>query len=231
MKQGFSGSKVQRSGNLVEKISNDDSFTSSKERQKDLVALSHRLVILPRIDRITGQSIFMEYIEGHEELTEHNARQAGNALRLLHEQSDYQHPCMTGLDWLIQTANENLTQSNYSYQDFSGFKAEYPIDALIHSEPAQFIEKEDGTIVFIDIEGIGMGTHYQDLGSIYYMTVKDEKPGIFVAFMEGYQSTPIHIELRRLKKLAGLYSIAYAAFAEFEKRMEFGLRLLDETRK
>lgn len=231
MKQGFSGSKVQLVGNLVEKISSDESFTSSKQRQKDLSALSHKLDILPKIDHITGKSIFMEYVAGREEMTTDNALRAGKALRLLHEQTDYRHLCMTGLDWLIQLANENLAQCNGRYEDFSGFKGEYPIDALIHSEPGQFIEKEDGTIVFIDIEGIGMGSRYQDLGSIYYGTMTDENPGIFPAFMAGYQSTPIHIELWRVMRLAGLYSIAYARFAEYKKRVEFGLRLLDETRK
>ena len=228
MKQGHSGSKVQLTGNFVEKISSDESFTSSQERQKDLIALSQKLDILPSIDHFAGRSIYMEYIKGHEELTGHNARQAGKALRLLHEQRDYQHLCMKGLDWLIKMANENLARNHYSFRDFSTFKAEYPIDALIHAEPDQFIEKEDGTIVFIDIEGIGMGTRYQDLGSIYYLTMKDAKPVIFVSFMDGYQSIPIHIEPRRVKKLAGLYSIAYAAFAESEKRIEFGLRLLEE---
>jgi len=231
MKQGFSGSKLQLVGNLVEKISSDESFTSSKERQKDLLALSHKLDILPKIDHITGESIFMEYVVGREEMTTDNALQAGKALRLLHEQSDYQHLCMTGLDWLIQLASENLAQYNGRHEDFSGFKGEYPIDALIHSEPGQFIEKEDGTIVFIDIEGIGMGSRYQDLGSIYYGTMIDEKPGIFPAFMAGYQSTPIHIELWRVMRLAGLFSIAYAGFAEYKKRIEFGLRLLEETRR
>jgi hypothetical protein len=231
MKQGFSGSKVQLVDNLVEKISSDDSFTSSPERQRDLLALSHKLDILPKIDHITGKSIFMEYVVGREEMTTDNALQAGKALRLLHEQTDYPHLCMTGLDWLIQLANENLAQYNGRYEDFSDFRREYPIDALIHSEPGQFIEKEDGSIVFIDIEGIGMGSRYHDLGSIYYGTMIDETPGILPAFMAGYQSTPIHIELWRVMRLAGLFSIAYAGFAEYKKRMEFGLRLLDETRK
>jgi hypothetical protein len=221
MKQGFSGSIVQLNGNLVEKISTDKSFTSSKERQRDLITLSHKLGILPRIDHIAGQSIFMEFVEGKEGLTKQNAQQAGEALRLLHEQSEYPYPCMTGLDWLIQMAHEN-----YGDKDFSGFKAEYPTDALIHSEPAQFIEKKDGTITFIDIEGIGMGSRYQDLASIYYISMIDEKLELFDLFIEGYQSRPVAIEPARVRKLAGLYSIAYAAFAESERRIEFGLGLL-----
>jgi len=76
-----------------------------------------------------------------------------------------------------------------------------------------------------------MGSRYHDLGSIYYGTMIDGQTGIFPAFMAGYQSTPIHIERWRVMRLAGLYSIAYAGFAEYPKRIEFGLRLLDETRK
>jgi len=231
MKQGFSGSRLRLVGNLVEKISSDDSFTSSPERQRDLLALSHKLDILPKIDHITGESIFMEYVVGREGMTTDNAFQAGKALRLLHEQTDYPHLCMTGLDWLIQLANENLAQYGGRYEEFSDFRREYPVDALIHSEPGQFIEKQDGSIVFIDIEGIGIGSRYQDLGSIYYGTMIDEQTGIFPPFMAGYQSTPIHIELWRVIRLAGLYSIAYAGFADYKKRIEFGLRLLDETRK
>jgi thiamine kinase-like enzyme len=230
MKQGFSGSTVQLKDNLVEKITNDKNFISSKERQKDLIALSHKIDILPRIERIAGRSIYMEYIEGQEELTEQNAPQAGKALRLLHEQHEYLHPCMTGLDWLIQMAQENLAQHNYGYNDFSSFKSEYPIDALIHSEPSQFIAKKDRTIVFIDIEGIGMGSRYQDLGYIYFRTMKEEKAEVFTSFMKGYQSRAIQIELVRIKRLAGLVAITYAKFAELEKRIKFGLQLLNETR-
>jgi len=228
VKQGFSGSTVQRKGNLLEKISNDQNFTSSTERQKDLVALSQKVDVLPRIDHIDSQSIYMEYVEGQEGLTEQNARQAGKALRLLHERRDYQYPCMTGLEWLIQMANENLARMGCSQRVLAEIEAEYPSDALIHSEPVQFIEKRDGAIVFIDIEGIGMGTRYQDLGFVYYITKKDEKPEIFTSFMEGYQSEPVQIEQMRIKELAGIISLAYAQFAEFEKRMELGLRLLGE---
>jgi hypothetical protein len=228
MKQGYSGSIVRRKGDLVQKISNDEGFISSRARQRDLIALSRRIPVLPRIEGVQGHSIYMEYVEGREELTEQNARRAGQALRLLHEQRGYQHPCQTGLQWLIHMANENLARTG-SHQDFADFATGYPMDALIHSEPVQFIEQKDGSIIFIDIEGIGMGARYQDLGFVYYATIKEEKPGMFKSFLEGYRSQPIQIELLRIKKLAGVISLAYAGFAEFEKRMEFGLRLLAET--
>jgi len=47
--------------------------------------------------------------------------------------------------------------------------------------------------------------------------------------MEGYLSKPIQIEIMEVKRLAGIISLAYAKFAQFEVRMELGLRLLRET--
>ena len=105
----------------------------------------------------------------------------------------------------------------------------YPNDSLIHSEPGQFIEKEDGSIVFIDFEGIGMGSRYQDLGQIYYGAIKDDRPELYTKFIEGYQSAPVQIDLARVKQLAGIISLAYAGFGltfvgpvEFEKRNAVG---------
>jgi hypothetical protein len=229
MKQGYSGSTVQRIGNLVEKISSDQNFIHSKERQLDLIVLSQEIAVLPRIDHIDGQTIYMEYVDGGEGLTEQNALRAGKSLRLLHDQPGYHHPCMTGLNWLIQMANENLVRMDHSERISAEIEAEFPCDALIHSEPGQFIEKEDGAIVFIDFEGIGMGSRYQDLGFIYCMTIKDGKPEVYNTFMDGYQTEPVQIDLIRVKVLAGIISLAYARFAEFEKRMKLGLRLFGET--
>ncbi len=228
MKQGYSGSTVQRKGHLVEKISSDQTFMHSQERQADLITLSRKLAIFPRIDHIDRQAIYMDYVDGQEGLTIKNARQAGKALRLLHDQRGYQHPCMTGLVWLIQLANENLARINYAQIISGGIEAEYPNDALIHSEPVQFIEKQDNSIVLIDFEGIGMGSRYQDIGFIYYCVIMEGKPEIYTTFLEGYQAETGQVELRRVKKLAGLISLAYACFADFEKRMKLGLQLWSE---
>jgi hypothetical protein len=229
MKQGFSGSTVQRKDNLVEKISSDQNFMHCKERQKDLIALSRKTAVLPRIDHIDNQTIHMEYVDGQEGLTEQNALRAGESLRLLHDQRGYHHFCMTGLNWLIEMANDNLARMDHSERISSEIESEYPCDALIHSEPNQFIEIKDGSIVFIDFEGIGMGSCYQDIGFIYYLMIKDDKPDVYNTFIEGYQSKPIQIEIMQVKRLAGIISLAYATFAEFEKRMRLGLRLLSET--
>ena len=74
-----------------------------------------------------------------------------------------------------------------------------------------------------------MGTRYQDFGYIYYSAIKQEKPEIYTTFLEGYQPPPGQIELRRVKKLAGIISLASARFAEFERRMQLGIRLLEEA--
>ena len=236
MKQGYSGSTVQQEGKLVEKVSSDRGFIRSKKRQRDLIALSHQIDILPTIERIEKKSIFMEFVDGNEGLTEKNAQRAGSALRLLHDQRGYPHACFTGLAWLIELANENLALFNDTRRISAEMIDNYPNDSLIHSEPGQFIEKKDGAIVFVDFEGIGIGSRYQDLGQIYYGAIKEERPELYTKFIEGYQSDPVQIDLARVKQLAGIISLAYGGFGltfvgreEFEKRMRLGIRLLDET--
>lgn len=227
MEQGYSGSTVRRVGQFVEKSSSDAEFTSNSDRQRDLLALSHRLAILPRIDRIESPLIFMEYIEGHEGLNEDNAPNAGQALRLLHAQTDYIHPCMTGVAWLIQLANENLAQSMHRLRIDEGIEAKYPPDALIHSEPVQLIQRPNGAIVFIDIEGIGVGSRYQDIGYVYYRSLIENKPDIFVHFVSGYISEEVEIERQLVLQMAGIIALAYAGFADFDMRINLGIRLFN----
>jgi hypothetical protein len=178
----------------------------------------------------------MEYVDGQEGLTKQNAPQAGKALRLLHEQRTYPHACMTGLNWLIELANDNLAQINHNQRISIEVTSEYPSDALIHSEPVQLIEKDDGSVVFIDFEGIGMGSRYQDLGFIYWWAIHADQPEVYTTFIQGYRSDSLQIEPRRVKHLAGIisltyvgFALAYAGLAEAEKRMQLGLRLLGEA--
>lgn len=227
MEQGYSGSTVRRVGQLVEKASSDAEFISNDDRQRDLLALSRRLAILPRIDRIESPRIYMDYIEGHEGLNQGNACLAGQALRLLHAQTDYMHPCMTGVEWLIQLANENLMQSTHSLRIDEGFVRAYPTDALIHSEPVQFVQRASGAIVFIDIEGIGMGSRYQDLGYVYYRSLIESKPDTYAQFASGYISDGSKIEGRRVLQMAGVIALAYAGFADFDTRINLGIHLLN----
>ncbi len=237
MLQGYSGSTLRRQGELVEKVSSDESFTGSAERQRDLIALSQHIPVIPRIARIAGPSIFMEYVDGQEDLTLRNAPRAGKALRLLHDQRGYPHLCMTGIAWLIELANNNLAEWNLQPRVSTELVREYPADALIHSEPTQLIEKQDGSIVLIDIEGMGMGSRYQDLGFVYWGMTLGGQPEVYEAFIQGYQSLSVEVELRRVKQIANLISIAYVGFAlafagreEAEKRMQWGLQFFASTR-
>ncbi len=236
MQQGYSGSGVQRKGRLVEKVSSDQAFIESEARQIDLAALSRSLAILPDIDRIESPSIFMEFVEGREGLTLRNAPQAGKALRLLHEQAEYPHPCMTGLHWLIDLANENLALIHHDRRIPLELAKEYPPDTLIHSEPVQLIEKKDGSVVFIDFEGMGMGSRYQDLGFVYWHALKGSQPEIYDAFMRGYLSDGLEVEPGRVKQAAGIISLAYVGFAlayagpeEADRRTQLGLRWIEEA--
>jgi hypothetical protein len=168
-------------------------------------------------------------VEGHEGLTEHNAWRVGRALRCLHDVGDYRHPCMTGIQWLVDLANDTLERMNEQQRVRASVIAEYPTDALIHSEPVQMIEKQDGSIVFIDIEGIGMGSRYHDLGFVYYVAIKQNAPHIYQDVLRGYQPEPGLIERTHVERLAGMIALAYAEFAEHEERTTLGLRLLSES--
>jgi hypothetical protein len=91
-------------------------------------------------------------------------------------------------------------------------------------------------VVFIDFEGIGLGSRYQDLGSIFLHAIREEQPEIYSGFIQGYQSSSLTVDLHKVKQLAGIFSLAYVGFGlafvgpqEAEKRMQIGLRLFEET--
>jgi len=166
MKQGYSGSAVRLVGDHVEKVTSDRAFTEDIERQTALIDLSRRTALVPHISQVDDARILMEFVGGNEGLTELNAEQAGASLRLLHDLDGFSHPCLTGVNWLVFLANTNLARANCSTRVASELAQHFQNDALIHSEPTQFIQTNDGRIVFIDIEGIGRGSRYQDLGFI-----------------------------------------------------------------
>jgi hypothetical protein len=230
MQQGHSGSSLKRNGGLVEKLTTDRAFSSDVDRQQDLIILSGRLAVLPRIMRAEGSLIVMEFIEGKEGLTRQNAFRAGRSLRLLHEQRTFTHPCLTGVGWLIELANANLIRAGASLRISADWTKHFPNDALIHSEPTQLIETARGEIVFIDIEGVGFGSRYQDLGFIEFTAALQDDPEMLQSFIKGYESEPIALDERLRRRMAGLVALAYAGFADTEKRLAVGLRLLRQTR-
>jgi hypothetical protein len=229
MKQGHSGSAVTLAGDHVEKVTSDRAFAEDRDRQTALIELSRRTALLPRISQVDGATILMETIGGNEGLTEHNAEQAGTSLRLLHDLNGFSYPCLTGVDWLVLLANTALARANCSTRVAPGLAQHFQNDALIHSEPTQFIEANDGRIVFIDIEGIGRGSRYQDLGFIEYSTLLSGSPGVLVSFMRGYLSPPIALDRWRMRQMAGLIAIAYSRFADTGQRRALGLGLMEEA--
>jgi hypothetical protein len=226
MLQGHSGSTVWRNGDTVCKHSSDVSFVESPDRQRDLIALSQRLRCLPRIDSITDGMLTMAFIAGHEGLTVDNADAVGQTLRLLHRQTGYPHACTTGLDWLIDMAHMNLSHAG-SDRVLEGFADILVDDTLIHTEPVQLIETADSQIVFIDIEGMGMGSRFRDLGYVRYHTLLHSMPEAFERFVIGYGLTVPSDERLWIDRVAGLTALAYAGFADTAQRLTLGLQLLD----
>lgn len=228
MNQGYSGSALRREGNIVVKVSSDAAFVQDRQRQKDLIALSQSLDVLPRIHRIDPPALHMDFIEGHEGFTLHNAHRAGDALRRLHDHHPFPHLCTTGVDWLALMAEDVQVQVDIRSWMAGALEEEYPIDALILAEP-QFIERPDGSIVFIDFEGMGAGSRYHDLAHIYFRMADNARLDVFAEFLKGYQREQDRVEMRRVVKLAGGVALAYARFAEPERRVKLGLRLLEEA--
>lgn len=229
MQQGHSGSSLKRYGGLVEKLTTDYSFAKEIDRQQDLISLSRCLKILPRILRAEGSLIVMEFIEGHEGLTRNNAFQVGRSLRLLHEQHTFTHPCSNGVGWLIELANDNLTRSGASIRIPQDWAEHFPNDALIHGEPTQLIESVEGKIVFIDIEGVGFGSRYHDLGFIEYTANLLDDSELLRSFISGYELERIELDEQRMRRMAGLIALAYSGFADTELRLAVGFRLLQQS--
>lgn len=101
--------------------------------------------------------------------------------------------------------------------------------ALVHTEPVQVINRADGTVAFIDIEGIGMGSKYQDLGFIYYSAAIAGSPTLFERVLSGYSSEGI--DMKRVMRFAGVISVAYSTFADSTSRIDLGLQLLGDAQQ
>lgn len=228
MNQGYSGSTLRRADDIVIKISSDEAFAQDRQRQEDLIALSQALDVLPRIHRIDPPALHMDYIDGHEGFTLDNARRAGEALRRLHDQPHFPHPCTTGIDWLVDMAKGADVPMDVRRWMDGAWEEEYPADALILAEP-QFIERQDGSIVFIDFEGMGAGSRYHDLAHVYFRMVDNMQLDVFAPFLQGYQRKSECMEMRRVVRLAGVVALAYAQFAEPERRVKLGVQLLHDA--
>jgi len=209
---------------VVEKRTSDVGFVLDKQRHGALVRLSQSLDFLPTIYEIKGDKLKMEFIPGEEGLTAGNARRAGNALRRLHSQLDYPFPIFTGTDWLFDLAGQALNTHQISPVVLPDLPVAMEDQVLIHGEPMQLITRPDGGVVFIDIEGMGMGSRYQDLGFILYTAANKGDPALFEEVLAGYGA--VKVDLMMVRRFAGVISIAYAVFWDGEARIERGLKLL-----
>jgi hypothetical protein len=230
MKQGHSGSSVERKGHDVEKRTSYHAFAQDLKRQSALMALALRLPCLPAIHRIEGDLIVMEFVDGTEGLTAHNAHTAGSALKLLHDESDYEYRCETGVDWVLALANKNLEQAGSRWRIAESIADAFLDDALIHSEPTQVIQRHDDSVVFIDIEGIGRGSRYRDLGFVEYVARRNGTVELLDRFLDGYDRAR-QVNRWRMRQMSGITALAYARYADTWRRTELGLQLIREAER
>jgi hypothetical protein len=59
------------------------------------------------------------------------------------------------------------------------------------------------------------------------MTQLSDAPEQFFSFLDGYQATPIELNRRRIRQMAGLIAIAYSRFADTEQRRALGIALME----
>jgi hypothetical protein len=230
MKQGHSGSTIKKSRGVVEKRTTYAEFGKNLRRQRDLMTLTARLPVLPTVNAVNGDVITMEFVDGTEGMTERNAHAVGSALRILHEQRGFGHRCDVGADWVLTLANENLARASVSLRIPDTVASAFPDDALIHGEPTQIIERHDGGIVFVDIEEIGWGSRYRDIGFVEYIARMNDETNLLDQFLAGYNDAdPIDIDRWRIRQMAGITAIAYARFASAERRIELGIRMMKEA--
>lgn len=226
--QGYSGSTLRLVDGYVEKVSSCRAFVEDRGRQTALQELSQRTRLLPSIVSVEGAMVRMEFIHGTKGMTERNAAQVGASLRLLHGLNGFPYRAITGVDWLISLASASLAQAKSPFRVSGGLREHYPHDALIHCEP-QFIQTEAGEIVFIDLEEMGQGSRYQDLGFVAYVTMLNQTSELLRPFLSGYQSSPVELDHWRIHQMAGLIAIAYASFADADRRIALGVRLVQEA--
>ncbi len=150
-----------RETDVVVKRTSDVGFVQDSDRHGALQRLSQQLLILPTIFDISGAELTMEYIPGDEGLSTKNAHVAGLSLKCLHGQTGYPFPVLTGVRWLREKARQVLSGHDIEQEAIPDLGVESSDIALIHTEPVQVISRADGTVAFIDIEGIGMGSKYQ----------------------------------------------------------------------
>jgi len=90
------------------------------------------------------------------------------------------------------------------------------------------VADENGNLVILDWDECGIGNRYQDLGFGYYTIFKKGlAPSCYDTFIESYADDSVDESV--VKSVAGLVSLAYASYYDFDRSMEFGKNLLTES--
>jgi hypothetical protein len=227
---GYSGSDLHLHKGWVQKRSSYLARCSEKdyrERAAFLLCLNAHFPHMPRINFLDKRVMAIKFISGWEGIEGLNFFRFGQVVRKLHNLEITGPLKDTGVDWLLELAKENLKRVGGKLNEpILTLFQEFPEDTVVHGEITQVISRPDGELYILDWDECGIGSHYQDLGFVYYQCLErgiGEAP--FQDFMAGYADESVDIHL--VKVTAGLIALAYARFYDFERRLELGRSLLN----
>jgi len=225
MIQGHSGSFVHREGDVVVKEAPWPSGMVGAGRIRALIAASRELDCLPEIYQATPEKLCMQYIPGVEGLTAESAVALGRALRSLHGFVAFDQPICNGMPWLFEKANQALNKVGRSALDpcLAGLFEE---DAVVHGEPTQIILMADGSVRFIDFDGMGGGSKFHDLGFLRYSCDLYAGANLWSKILKAYDQPTLPEAPIRIA--SGLVALAYSNFHDFQCRLEYGLQQLGD---
>ena len=229
---GFSGSNVERLNGIVRKQSSYlKDCPDYPARRKFLATLSDAFPYMPRMRLFDDGIIEMDFITGHEGIQGIDFRRYGQIVRELHTLQLPAPAKDTGIEWLIDLAQENFkkngqTDIDHLFQIFQGLTAKH----IVHGEITQVITDPDQNIYIIDWDECGLGNRYQDLGFIYYRLILEDSPETyFDSFLDGYGRQTV--DMAFVTKMAGLIAVAYSGFYDFDRRIKLGNELLLDVPK
>lgn len=223
MIQGHSGSVVRREGDVLVKENPWSPGSVGIGRVNALMAASKALDCLPQIYQVTPAKLRMEFIEGAEGLTAESAPALGKALRSLHEFTSFDLPICNGIPWLFGKANQTLGKIGRSALDGRAANL-FGDDAVVHGEPTQVILTAEGSVRFIDFDGMGRGSKFHDLGFIRYSCDLYAGCDLWSVVLRAYNQPSLPEEPIRIA--SGLVALAYSVFHDFQRRVDYGLQQL-----
>ena len=227
---GHSGSKLVLHKGWVRKRSSylvRCSETDYRLRAAFLLSLNAHFPHMPRINFLDHREMAIKFISGWEGIEGLDLPKFGRVVKELHNLEITGPPKDTGIDWLLALADGNLTRVGEKLDEsILRLFGEFTEETVVHGEITQVITKPDGSLYILDWDECGMGSRYQDLGFVYYQLLeRGLGMELFQDFMDGYADESADIDL--VKKTAGMISLAYAHFYDFDKRLALGRKLLN----